>query len=74
MKKSFGPFFSPVEQLPRQVYHAEAAPLYEEFDRIHRGDRRGPQLLGDILPIVLAPLSVGRIESTGSGEAGSTEL
>jgi transposase len=62
-----------VAQLPRQAYQAEAAPLHEELNRIHNGGRRGPQLLGDILPIVLARLGVGRVESTGSGEAGPTK-
>ena len=61
-----------VAQLPRQAYQAEARPLHEELDRIHNGGRRGPQPLGDILPIVLARLGVGRVESTGSGEAGPT--
>ena len=35
---------------------------------IQAGRRRGPQLLGDILPIVLARLGVGRVQSTESGE------
>lgn len=57
-----------VEQLPRDQYRAEAKPLQEELETIQAGGRRGPQLLGDILPIVLARLGVGGVESTGSGE------
>jgi len=57
-----------VGQLPRAEYQAEAAPLYEELQRIQEGRRRGPQLLGDILPLVLARLGVGAVQSTASGE------
>ena len=57
-----------IGQLPRQEYAAEAKPLAEELQRIQQGHRRGPQLLGDILPIVLARLGVGVIQSNGSGE------
>jgi len=57
-----------VEQLPRDQYQAEAKPLHEELERIQAGGRRGPQVLGDILPIVLARLGIGGVESTGSGE------
>jgi transposase len=57
-----------VEQLPRDQYRAEAKPLHEELERIQAGGRRGPQILGDILPIVLARLGLGGVESTESGE------
>jgi transposase len=57
-----------IEQLPHSEYAAEARPLHEELQRIQEGRRRGPQLLGDILPIVLARLGVGGVESTASGE------
>jgi hypothetical protein len=40
----------------------------EELQKIHDGRRRGPQLLGDILPIVLARLGVGVVQSEESGE------
>ena len=43
-------------------------PLHEELEKIRAGRRRGPQLLGDILPIVLARLGVGGVQSTASGE------
>jgi transposase len=55
-------------QVPPREYAAEAQPLHEELQKIRDGRRRGPQLLGDILPIVLARLGVGVVESKGSGE------
>jgi transposase len=61
-----------VEQLPRSQYQAEAKPLQEELQTILTGGRRGPQLLGDILPIVLARLGVGVVQSSGSGETDRT--
>jgi transposase len=59
-----------IEQLPRSAYAEEAKPLAEELHRIEQGRRRGPQLLGDILPIVLARLGVGALQSEESGEHG----
>jgi len=55
-------------QLPQREHAAEARPLHEEWQRIHDGHRRGPQLLGDILPIVLARLGVHVVQSNESGE------
>ena len=57
-----------VAQLPRKEYQAEARPLHEELEKIQAGRRRGPHLLGNILPIVLARLGVGAVQSTMSGE------
>ena len=57
-----------IGQVPPRAHAAEAKPLQEELQRIHDGHRRGPQLLGDILPIVLARLGVGAIQSAESGE------
>ena len=57
-----------VAQLPRKEHRAEARPLHEELKRIDAGGRRGPQLLGNILPIVLARLGVGAVQSKASGE------
>jgi hypothetical protein len=42
--------------------------LHEELRKIQEGRRRGPQPLGDILPIVLARLGVGVVQSAESGE------
>jgi transposase len=57
-----------VGQVPSREYAAEAKPLAEELRKIQEGRRRGPQLLGDILPIVLARLGVGAVQSVKSGE------
>jgi hypothetical protein len=57
-----------VEQLPRKEYADEARPLHEELQRIQEGRRRGPQLLGDVLPIVLARLGVAAVQLPASGE------
>jgi len=55
-------------QIPSREHTAEARPLAEELRKIQDGHRRGPQLLGDILPLVLARLGVGVVQSEGSGE------
>jgi transposase len=57
-----------VGQVPPREHPAEAVPLAEELRKIQDGQRRGPQLLGDILPIVLARLGVGAVQSPESGE------
>ncbi len=51
-----------IGQLPSREYAAEAKPLQQELQRIQEGRRRGPQLLGDILPIVFARLGVGVVQ------------
>ena len=55
-------------EIPAREHAAEAKPLSEELQRIQDGHRRGPQVLGDILPIVLARLGVGAVQSPESGE------
>jgi transposase len=57
-----------IGQIPPREHPAEARPLAEELQKIQEGHRRGPQLLGDILPIVLARLGVGAVQSRESGE------
>jgi transposase len=57
-----------VGQVPAGEHAAEARPLAEELQKSHEGHRRGPQLLGDILPMVLARLGVGVVQSEESGE------
>jgi len=57
-----------IGHLPPREHPAEARPLQEELQRIQQGRRRGPQLIGDILPIVLARLGVGAVQSAESGE------
>jgi hypothetical protein len=53
-----------VDQLPRSAYQQEAAPLVNELAKVRGARCRGPQQLGDILPVVLAKLGVDRVEST----------
>jgi transposase len=57
-----------IGQVPAQEHAAEAKPLHEELNKIADGRRRGPQPLGDILPLVLARLGVGVVQSSESGE------
>jgi septation ring formation regulator EzrA len=57
-----------IAQLPAKEHAAEARSLHEELQRIQEGHRRGPQLLGNILPIVLARLGIGEVQSMTSGE------
>jgi len=59
---------SAIAQVPPREYAAEAQPLHEELQRIEAGRRHGPQPLGDILPLVLARLGVGAVQSEESGE------
>jgi transposase len=55
-------------QLPRSAHADEARPLLEQQTRINTGRCRGPQLLGDILPIILARLGITGVQSNPSGE------
>ena len=57
-----------IGQIPTREHAAEAVPLAEELQKIHDGQRRGPQLLGDILPLVLTRLGVGVVQLDESGE------
>jgi hypothetical protein len=57
-----------IEQIPARHHAEEARPLQTEYQKIQDGRRRGPQLLGDILPVVLARLGVGVVQSEESGE------
>jgi transposase len=61
-------FQAAIGQVPPREHTAEARPLQEELQKIQGGRRRGPQPLGDILPIVLARLGVGAVQSPESGE------
>ncbi len=56
-----------VGQVPPRDYAAEAKPLHEEVKKIQQGHRRGPQPLGDILPLVLARLGLGVVRSPELG-------
>jgi hypothetical protein len=61
-----------VEQLPRSAYAAEAVPLAKELETVKQSRRRGPQPIGEILPVVLAQLGIARLQSAGSGERDPT--
>ena len=50
-------------QLPRAAYTDEAQSLRERLDELQRARSRGPQLLGNILPLVLAKLGLGEVQS-----------
>jgi transposase len=64
---------SAASQLPRSEQQAEAAPLVEELARTRAKRGPGPQLLGVILPAVLAKLGVDLLPSKVSGEPDPTE-
>lgn len=68
MTEVLGDLQAAVGQVPPREHAAEAKPLHEELKKIQEGHRRGPQPLGDILPLVLARLGVGVVQSEGSGE------
>jgi transposase len=68
MPQTMADLLAAVAHLPRSAHRDEAKPLQEELNTIRAGRRRGPQLLGDILPIVLARLGVGTLQSAESGE------
>jgi transposase len=68
MPEVLGDLQAAVGQVPPREHAAEVRPLHEELKRIQEGHRRGPQPLGDILPLVLARLGVGLVQSAGSGE------
>lgn len=56
-----------IAQIPHREYASEATPLLDAYQKIQNGRRRGPQLLGDILPLVFARLGVGVLQSEESG-------
>jgi hypothetical protein len=57
-----------ISHIPVSEHAREARPLAEELQNIQGGHRRGPQPLSEILPVVLARLGVGVIQSAESGE------
>jgi Transposase IS116/IS110/IS902 family len=52
-----------VGHVPPREHAAEAKPLHAELKKIQEGHRRGPQPLGDNLPLVLARLGSGVVQS-----------
>jgi transposase len=74
LKKALVDMHRAARQVPRNEYPVEAAPLAQQlhdFNRPHPGPK-GPQLLGNILAIVLARLGVGAVESREPGESNPT--
>jgi len=61
---------SAVPQIPKAEHAAEAVPLREELQAIQEHRRRGPQPIGEILPLVLA--SLGVVGYSESGDQGPT--
>lgn len=57
-----------IDQLPRTARAEEAVPLVTLLAKTRAATRRGPQCLGDILPLALARLGVGALQSTASGD------
>jgi hypothetical protein len=54
-------------QLPADAHSMEAAPLIRRLQETHAARRRGPQPIGDILPLLLARLGVGEVKSSNTG-------
>jgi transposase len=59
------------DQIPSQARAAEAKPLAALLDAAQQ-KRRGPQMLGEILPMVLAKLMPRQLEYTESGQQDPT--
>jgi hypothetical protein len=59
---------SAVKQLPGNERAAEAAPLAAELAAACKKRGRGPRMLGELLPAVMARLGVDLVESSSSGE------
>jgi transposase len=57
-----------IDQIPVKEHTEEAKPLHEQLQSLN-AHKRGPQALRDILPVVLARLGLGSIQSSESGEA-----
>jgi hypothetical protein len=58
-----------VAQLPRREHREEAVPLATELDQALSKRGKGPRLLSEILPVVLAKLGVKTVSSPESGAA-----
>ena len=54
-------------QLPSNQYATEAVPLVQRLKETHAARRRGPQPIGELLPLLLAKLGVGNVQSTTIG-------
>ncbi len=53
--------------LPRGEYAHEAVPLVKRLAETRIARRRGPQPIGDLLPLLLAKLGIGDVQSMAAG-------
>lgn len=54
-------------QLPANAHSLEAVPLIQRLQKTYTARRRGPQPIGNILPLLLAKLGVGEVKSSLAG-------
>jgi hypothetical protein len=54
-------------QLPSDEHASEAIPLIARLQKTRAARRRGPQPIGDLLPLVLAKLGVHDVELSSAG-------
>ena len=54
-----------IDQIPQKEYGPEAIPLHEELQNTLTANKRGAQPIGELLPILLAKLGVGNLQSNG---------
>lgn len=57
-----------IDQIPPTEWPVEAVPLERLLETTRAARTRGPQRLGDLLPVVLAKLGAGALQSQVSGE------
>ena len=57
-----------INQIPRREHEAEAAPLAAYLEETQAARRRGPQPIGEIIPLLLARLGASALQSNASGE------
>ena len=55
-----------IEQIPRHAHAKEATPLRKALEKTKTARCRGPQAIGEILPLVLAKLTSGQVQSEPS--------
>jgi transposase len=71
MEQTLADLKAAIDQLAPSAYPSEARPLVKDLIKIAEGGKRGPQPLGEIIPIVLARMAARLLQSQASGEADS---
>jgi hypothetical protein len=66
-EQMMGDLHAAAAQLPQTEYALEAVPLIQRLRETRAARRRGPQRIGEILPLLLAKLGVGEVQSTKTG-------